>query len=422
MSDSNAELMERAHRVFPGGTLGRHYLPDGLVHVPVRGSGATIWDAEGRSYIDYSCGVGYSHPAVLAAITEQMARATQFVSILNLPAIEMAEAMLRALPWMERVRFALSGSEADFFAMRVARAHTRRDKVVKFEGAYQGNNDYSMWSYEGPAAYPKGSRDSAGIPSHIAEDVLVCPYNDLEATRTIVEANWRDIAAIIVEPVQAYYGPRPGFLEALRELATAHGIVLIFDEIVTGFRIAYGGAVERFGVVPDLGVYGKAIGGGLPLSALGGRADLMEHANPRIRASRQEDYVYVTSSQAGYPLGCTAGLATLRVLSRPSVFEAFLDRAEQLKAELRTIVKARRLDAQVVGFGPLWDVVFATHPIYDYRTAMTADHDRHLRFHVALARHGVMFRIGGRSYFSTAHEEPEIEVTLRACDAALREV
>jgi len=175
-------------------------------------------------------------------------------------------------------------------------------------------------------------------------------------------------------------------------------------------------------VRPDLAVYGKAIGGGLPLSAVGGRADIMEHANPRIRASRREAYAYVTSSQAGYPLGCAAGLAALAELARPDVFPRFLARAEALKRELKSMLATVPVAAQVVGFGPLWDTVFATHEIKDHRTLLATDRDRHLRFHTALARHGVMVRIGGRSYFSTAHTETEIEETVRVCHAALIEV
>lgn len=424
---TNASLSARAAQVFPGATLGRHVLPDGLEHIPLRGSGARIEDVDGRRFIDYSCGggsliLGYSHPAVIGAVEAQAREATQFVSIMNEPAIRMGEALLSALPWMEKLRLALSGAEADFFAMRLARAFTGRDKILKFEGGYQGNNDYSMWSYELAADYPRGAPDSAGVPKVIADLVLVAPYNDIDTTRSIVAANWRDIAAIIVEPVQAYYPARPEFLEGLRRLATDNGIVLIYDEVVTGFRIAYGGAVERFGVKPDLAVYGKAIGGGLPLSAVGGRADIMEHANPRIRASRREAYAYVTSSQAGYPLGCAAGIATLVELSRPGVFQQFLEQAETLKRELRSMLATLPVEAQVVGFGPLWDVIFATHEIKDHRSMLATDREKHLRFHTALARNGVMVRIGGRSYFSTAHKGPEIEETVRACRKAMLEL
>lgn len=424
---SQLDLLARAARVFPGGVLGRHLYPEGIAHVPVRGKGSRIWDAEGREYIDYSCGggsliLGYSHPAILAAVRAQMEQATQFVSIINIPALEMGEAMLRALPWMERVRFCLSGSEAIFLALRLARAFTRRDKILKFEGAYHGNSDYSMWSIDpaGPPAYPRGEPDTAGIPRRLAEEVLIAPYNDLEATRQIVKAAWQDLAAIIVEPVQRYYGPRPGFLEGLRELATAYGAVLIFDEIVTGFRLAYGGAQEAFGVTPDLAVFGKAVGGGFPLSAVGGRTEILELANPRLRAARPADYVYVTSSQAGNPIGCTAGKAVLEELARPGVFATFLGRAEHLKEGLRKIVTARDLDAQLVGVGPLWDVVFTRQPIHDHRSAQAADRKKHVQFHVSLIQKGIMVRAGGRSYFSTAHTETEIEATLRACDQVLR--
>jgi glutamate-1-semialdehyde 2,1-aminomutase len=423
---TTASLLGRAARVLPGGVLGRHRYPAGIEHLPVSGRGAWIGDADGRRFVDYSCGggsliLGYSHPRVVAAVQRQMAEASQFVSIVNRPAIELAEAVKRAVPWVERLRFALSGAEAVMFALRLARAHTGRDKIVKFEGAYHGNSDYALWGNapRGAPDFPHGEPDSAGIPRAIRELVLIAPYNDPDTTRGIVERNRRDLAAIIVEPVQRTYAARPEFLDELRQLGDRHGIVLIFDEIVTGFRHALGGAAERFGVTPDLAVFGKALGGGLPVSAVAGRADVMDHANPG-RGGPEDGYCYVTSSQAGNPLGCAAGLAVIEELSRPGVLPQMHAYAEALKAGLADRVRRLGVEAQVIGDGPLWDLAFSARPIYDHRSSLTADRDRLMRFHVGLIGNGVMVRAGGRSYFSTAHETEEIDYTLAAAERALK--
>ena len=421
-----AELVRRAERALPGGVLGRHVYPDTVEHIPVSGKGAWIVDQKGREYLDYSCGggsliLGYSHPAVVRAVQAQAERATQFVSILNIPALQLAERITELVGWVEQVRFALSGAEAVMFALRLARAATGRDKILKYEGAYHGNGDYALWGMApGETALPlRTEPDSAGIPDAIRDLVLVAPYNDAEATAAIVEREWREIAAIIVEPVQRYYAAEPPFLETLRRLCDTHGIVLIYDEVVTGFRHALGGAAELTGIEPDLSVFGKALGGGLPVSAVAGRAAVMSHGDPR-RGGPDDGYCYVTSSQAGNPLGCAAALATLTELARPGVMRRFHRTAEDLKEGLRELVRRRGAKAQVVGAGPLWDIVFADGEIRDHRSASCNDSRRHLRFHLGLVEQGVMVRVGGRSYFSTAHESPEVEFTLRAADAALR--
>lgn len=432
--DGNSfELLNRAIKVLPGGVLGRHPQPEGISHVPISGQGARIRNADGKEFIDYSLGggsliLGYCHPGISEAVKTQIDKATQFISIINEPAIEMAEALTNALPWAEKVRFALSGSEANFFAMRLARAFTNREKILKFEGAYHGNNDYAMFNNDvskptsSPNGLPTGQPDSAGIPKALGDTILISPYNDIETTKEIIEKNWRDIAAIIVEPVQRFYGPKPGFLNILREMCDKYNIVLIFDEIVTGFRIAFGGAAEKFGIVPDLDVFGKHIGGGFPLSAIVGKAEILALGSPEIKKTESEKFVYVTSHQAGNPIGCTAGKVVIKELSNREVFSDFLSKCEFLKTELAKIVKNLKLDAQVVGFGPLWDVVFSQNEIYDERSSNVVDKNKHLKFHMKLLENGVMVRVGGRSYFSTAHKDEEIDSTLKACQKALKYV
>lgn len=429
--DETRELLRAAQRCMPGGVLGRHRYPAETDHVPVEGSGARIVDSRGRSFIDYSCGggsliLGYGHPAVVEAVQRQAARSMQFVSIRNPLAVRLAERFTDMVRWADRVRFALSGAEAVMFALRLARAFTGREKVLKFDGAYHGNCDYSLWN-AAPSADGSESDGtdaggavpgSAGIPRAIEDLVAVAPYNDLDAARRIVEAEWRSLAAVIVEPVQRSYAAHPEFLAGLRELCTAHGVALVFDEVVTGFRHARGGAADVFDVEPDLGAFGKALGGGVPISAVAGRAEIMDHADPR-RGDAASGYAYVTSSQAGNPLAAAAALATVGEIARPGVLEVLHANADALKEGLREHIRRRRLEARVVGFGPLWDIAFTSAPIFDQRSAARADADRHMRFHVGLIRHGVMVRAGGRSYFSTAHRESEIEETLRAAELAL---
>ena len=432
--DETAELLRVAERCMPGGVLGRHRYPAETDHVPVEGSGARIVDSRGRSFIDYSCGggsliLGYGHPAVVEAVQRQAARSMQFVSIRNPLAIRLAERFTGMVRWTDRVRFALSGAEAVMFALRLARAFTGREKVLKFDGAYHGNCDYGLWnaapvadgSESDGADAGAGLPGSAGIPRAIEDLVRVAPYNDLEMARRLVRKEWRSLAAVIVEPVQRSYAAHPEFLAGLRELCTAHGVALVFDEVVTGFRHARGGAAEVFDVEPDLGAFGKALGGGVPISAVAGRAEVMDHADPR-RGDAASGYAYVTTSQAGNPLAAAAALATLGEIARPGVLEDMHASAEALKDGLRDRIRRRGLEAQVVGFGPLWDLAFTREPIFDQRSAARADADLLMRFHVGLIRHGVMVRAGGRSYFSTAHREAEIEETLRAAEHALDEL
>ncbi len=427
-SISYAEIVRRAEQVLPGGVLGRHFYPNAMEHVPVSGQGAWIVDHAGREYLDYSCGggsliLGYSHPAVVQAVHDQVEQATQFISILNMPALRLAERVMELVTWVDRVRFALSGSESVMFALRLARAATGRDKVLKFEGAYHGNCDYALWgtSSRDPIDYPTAQPESAGLPRAIRDLVLVAPYNNVETTRTIVEGEWRDIAAIIVEPVQRYYAAEASFLETLRRLCTEHGIVLIYDEVVTGFRHALGGAAALTGIEPDLSVFGKALGGGLPISAIAGTEAVMSHGDPH-RGGAEDGYCYVTSSQAGNPLGCAAAMATLGELAVPGVMEAFHQSAEDLKTGLRDIVRQSGTAAQVVGVGPLWDIVFTDAEIRDHQSAASADGQKHQLFHLGLVEQGVMVRVGGRSYFSTSHGEREVEFTLKAAAAALQKV
>jgi glutamate-1-semialdehyde 2,1-aminomutase len=271
-------LLADAGRYLAGGGLGLFVLPPERNLVVARGEGPRVWDVAGREYLDYhlSSGpalLGHAHPAIVAAVAEQLPKGTTYY-FLNEPEIALAKRLVGAIPCADCVHYAGSGTEATLYALRVARAFTGRTKVLKFEGGWHGMHDYGLWGTvpTQPSDYPSAKPDSVGVPGEAGATVLVAPFNDAERAVAIIERHADDLAAVIVEPMQRVLLPEPGFLEALRDVTRRLGIVLVFDEIVTGFRIAWGGAQEKYGVLPDLACYGKAISGGFPLAAIAGRA------------------------------------------------------------------------------------------------------------------------------------------------------
>src|SRR5215510_7794037 len=280
-------LLDLAAQRLPGGALGSARLPDELAFVVKRGRGSKIWDVSGREYIDYLLGsgpmiLGHAHPSVVAAVRDQLENGTTYFMV-NEPIIMLADELCRAVPCAEQVRFTSTGTEATFFALRAARAWRKREKIMKFEGGYHGSHDYALMSSspKSPKAFPAATADSGGIPHVLEGEVLIAPYNDLPTVEALLAVHADSLAAVIVEPLQRVIPPREGFLAGLRRLTQRYGIPLIFDEVVTGFRFAYGGAQEVYGVTPDLASYGKIVGGGFPLAAVAGRADIMSGFDPR---------------------------------------------------------------------------------------------------------------------------------------------
>jgi glutamate-1-semialdehyde 2,1-aminomutase len=417
-SAHEAELAAKAARYLAGGTLGN--LADDAILT--RGRGSRVWDAGGREYVDYLLGsgpmlVGHAHPEVVAAVREQLERGSTFFAT-NEPAILLAEEIAKAMPCAEKVRFCSTGTEATLYAMRVARAVRRRDRILKFEGGYHGMHDYALMSMSPatPAAFPAPVADSAGIPRAVESTVLVAPFNDLETTAAIVERHHDELAGVIVEPFQRVLPPRPGFLAGLRELTARHGIPLIFDEVVTSFRLAYGGAQEYYGVTPDLCALGKAVGGGFPLTAVAGREELMAHFD-QARVGR-ERFLPQIGTLSGNPIATAAGLATLRILKRPGTYERLHAVGNRLKAALQQACDAAGIPARVVGEGVLFEVYFTADEIVDYRSTLGADRARLARFVRLLREHGV-FRGASKFYVSIAHDERDVAETVRAFQAAL---
>ncbi|WP_439598619.1 aspartate aminotransferase family protein [Falsiroseomonas sp.] len=416
--DREQALLARARRVLPAGGFG-NFPPEVILE---RGLGGRVWDVAGREYVDYLLGsgpmfIGHGHPEVTEVVQDQLGRGTTFFAN-NEHGIALAEAIVDAVPCAEQLRFVGSGTEADLYAMRLARAFRGRDKILKFEGGYHGMSDYGLMSLAPRhlANFPRPVPDSAGIPKSVAEDVLVAPFNDLAAVTRLVEAQGEEIAGIIVEPLQRLIPPAPGFLEGLRALCTKHGLVLIFDEVVTGFRFAYGGAQAFYGVTPDLCTLGKTIGGGFPLAAVAGRAEIMAHFDKALVG--EDGFLMQVGTLSGNPVAAVAGLKTLEILRRPGTYEAVFATGRALMQGLAEQIARAGLPAQVVGEPTLFDVVYAAGEVRDYRATLRAD--RAMQAHVnRVLRHDGILKGESKFYISTAHEPRDLDQTLAAFARAM---
>ena len=424
-TDVERNDLAEAESLLPGGVMGSTRLPDDIALVFSHGKGARFRDTSGNEYIDYCLGsgpliLGHAHEAVVRAVTEQAARGTHFFSMLNDQAILLARRIVSLVPCAARVRFVSSGSEATYNAMRLARAFTDRPRVLKFEGAYHGHHDYAALStYPSRAVnYPTALPDSAGIPAGVQELTLIAPYNDLDATRSIVDDHPDEIAAVIVEPVQRIIPPAEGFLEGLRSLCDERGILLIFDEVVTGFRLGLGGAQAYYGVTPDLCTLGKIVGGGTPLGAIAGRAEVMDQCDPRHKG--EEGYVYQNGTLNGNPLSAAVALATLDELARPGVYDRLFAHCDALRAAITEVLERHSVPAVCFGTGPMWHVLFTDRPPRSHRDVMASDGAALVRFDQELIRQGLFVLPGTRRFVSTEHGEAEIEDTARAVDRACR--
>jgi glutamate-1-semialdehyde 2,1-aminomutase len=419
-------LLQSAQRYLPGACLGMISLPSDLRMVMVRGQGSKIHDAAGREYIDYMLGsgplvLGHCRPEVVQAVARQVEAGSTYFS-LNEPAIRLAEVLAEAVPCGEAVRFQTTGSEATFAALRLARAFTGRDQVLKFEGGWHGGHDLGQLSVANAEArpFPEAVPDCDGIPAGVCRDVVVAPFNDLQTTTALIDQHCRELAAVIVEPLQRALRPEPGFLEGLRAITHQHGIVLVFDEIVTGFRLAWGGAQERYGVTPDLACFGKVMGGGYPLSAVVGKRELLQLADPQQKGRGR--YCFLSGTLTGNPIACAAGLATLQVLREPGTYERLYALGNHLAEGLRQAALDAGVAIQVLGEGPVLQVVFTEHqPLRNHRDLLSADAKRAVAFGHELIRRGVYCAPGGKLYLSLAHTIADLDRTIEIAAEALLE-
>jgi len=410
------------------------YIPGG-VNSPVRAfravggqpffvnkaQGAHIFDVDGNEYVDYvgtwgPAILGHSHPKIISAVKSAAEHGTSF-GIPNPLEVEMARLVCSRVPSVRKVRMCNSGTEACMSAIRLARGFTKRDKIIKFDGCYHGHAD-SLLVKAGSGALTFGSPDSAGVPAAFTQHTIVLPFNDSDAVRAAFAANRGQIAGIIVEPVPGNAGlylPKPGYLELLREITAADGALLIFDEVMTGFRLAPGGAQERFGIKPDLSCFGKIIGGGLPVGAFGGRADMMDLLAPL-------GPVYQAGTLSGNPLAMAAGLAALEELSRGDAYAKLEQLGSALEKGMKDAANKAKVPVQFNRIGSMFCGYFTSEPVHSLADAMKSDRQRFAKFFRAMLAQGVylapsQFEAG---FISTAHSEADIEKTVRAAAKALQ--
>jgi glutamate-1-semialdehyde 2,1-aminomutase len=421
-TSKSQSLYAEAQRYMPGGVNSPVRAFSAVGGEPLfiaRGEGPYIYDVDGQRYIDYvlSWGpliLGHAHPQVVGALKEAVERGISYGAPTALET-ELAKRVVEAVPSIEMVRFVNSGTEATMSALRLARAYTCRSKIIKFEGGYHGHADFLLVR-AGSGVTTLGLPDSAGVPEGIAQDTLVAPYNDLEAVDRLLSENRGQIAAVIVEPVAGNMGvipPEPGFLEGLRGLTEAEGALLVFDEVITGFRVAYGGAQALYGVTPDLTCLGKVIGGGLPVGAYGGRREIMELVAPL-------GPVYQAGTLSGNPLCMTAGIETLKVLAQPGAYERLEERSARLADGLRAAAEAARVPVFQTRVGSMFCTFFSAERVVDYASAKRSDSSRYGRFFRAMLANDVylapsQFEAG---FLSLAHSEQDIERTIRAAEWA----
>ena len=414
---------EKAKRLMPGGVNSpvRAFKAVGLTPVVIeRGKGSRIYDIDGQSYIDYvlSWGpliVGHAHPEVVEAIRRAAENGTSFGAPTELETA-LAELVCERIPSVEMVRMVNSGTEATMSALRLARGYTGRSKILKFEGCYHGHAD-SLLIKAGSGVATLGLPDSPGVPPATAGNTITAPYNDLDAVRLAFERYGEDIAAVIVEPVAGNMGvvpPRPGFLEGLRELTRRYGSLLVFDEVMTGFRVHYHSAQGLYGVEPDLTCLGKVIGGGLPVGAYGGRRDIMEMVAP-------SGPVYQAGTLSGNPLAMAAGYTTLKLMTK-EVYERLERLSQRLREGLERNARELGIPQTVNAVGSMINPFFTEGPVVDYATAKQSDLDRFRRVFAALLDRGVYIPASQFEawFLSTAHTEEDIDRTVEAHREALR--
>jgi glutamate-1-semialdehyde 2,1-aminomutase len=386
-----------------------------------RASGSKIWDVDGNELIDYVLTwgpaiLGHAHPKIISAVKAAADFGTSF-GIPNPLEVKMAKLICELVPGVQKVRMTNSGTEACMSVIRLARGFTRRDKIIKFDGCYHGHVD-SLLVKAGSGALTFGQPDSAGVPAAFTQHTIVAPFNDVDAVKQIFAANKNQIAGIIVEPVPGNAGlylPQPGYLEFLREITAANGALLIFDEVMTGFRLARGGAQERFGITPDLSAFGKVIGGGLPVGAFGGRAEIMDCLAPL-------GPVYQAGTLSGNPLALAAGLANLEELNRGNAYQLLEESGAQLEAGLTAAAKSANLPVQFNRCGSMFCGYFTAAPVHNVADAMRSDRERFKKFFHGMLAAGIylapsQFETG---FISTAHTAADIETTVRVASTVFR--
>ena len=426
MYEKSEHLFKEAKKYIPGG-----------VNSPVRAfkavggtppfiawaQGSKIYDVDGNAYIDYvgSWGpmiLGHKHPSVIEALKRALERGTSFGAPTEAE-IELAQVIIEAVPSIEMVRMTNSGTEATMGAIRVARGYTGKDKIIKFSGCYHGHGDYLLVR-AGSGATTLGIPDSKGVPDDFAKNTISLPFNDLEAVKQAIEEGGKQIAAVIVEPIPGNMGvvlPQEGFLSGMRELCSQNDIVLIFDEVMSGFRVSRGGAQTLYGIIPDMTCLGKIIGGGLPVGAFGGKREIMENLAPL-------GPVYQAGTLSGNPLAVAAGLETLKLLSQPGTYDTLEERSRYLTEELEKIAARTGVGVYSTRVGSMFSMFFSSGPVVDYETAQKSDTAKFNRYFHSMLKRGIylapsQFEAG---FLSLAHSQEDLDKTLEAAAKTFKEL
>ena len=418
-------LLDSAAKLLPASARTPTMSPDSAMVIK-NGMGSRVVDMSGNEYVDYLLGsgavfLGHAHPAVVAAVRDFIGRGSNYL-LPNEPCILLAEELVATVPCAERVAYCSTGSDSTFFALRLARAYRQRSKIVKFEGGYHGQGDHvsmsNQWT-QTPAPYPRPVPNSEGIPKSAESEVLIAPFNDIETTTAIIERHADQLAGVIVEPMQRTIPPAPGFLEGLRKLTAEHGIPLIFDEVVTGFRLSYGGAQQFYGVVPDLCALGKSLSGGHPIAVVCGSSEIMRYAEGVRRFTG--GYVALTGTYSGNPISCAVALAVLEELRAEGAYEKLFERGRRLMSSLQAACDDAGIPVQVSGEPPVFEPWFTEEKVVDFRSSQTADAALGFRFSQLLLDRGVLK--GHEKFFvSMAHSDVDIDVTVEAIEDAVAEL
>lgn len=419
----SARLFREAQKYMPGGVNSpvRAFKSVGLQPLLInRGYGSKIYDEDDNQYIDYVCSwgpliLGHSRPEIVRAISSAAEKGTSFGASCA-GEIELAKQICEAFPAMDRVRLVNSGTEATMSAVRLARAFTGRDKIIKFEGCYHGHAD-SFLIKAGSGLLTTGIPTSPGVPKSFIDQTIVCKYNDLESVKKAFMVSGPDIAAVIVEPVAANMGlinPRPGFLQGLRDITSLYGSLLIFDEVITGFRVCYGGMQTELEIKPDLTTLGKIIGGGLPVGAYGGRRELMDMVAP------QGD-VYQAGTLSGNPIAMAAGITALRILKENNPYDKIGKLATMLTDGIQSLIKSYDLDCTINQYGSMFSLFFTEGPVHDYESVLRCDTRKYAQYFKQMLYSGVylppsQFEV---CFVSDAHTEEDIDKTLQAIEVSL---
>ncbi len=424
MGTLSRTLFDKARQVIPGGVNSPVRAFKAVGGDPLffaRGSGAVLFDVDGNEYIDYVCSwgpliLGHAHPEIVREVQEAAKSGTSFGAP-NPHEVELARLVVESVPGIEKVRMVNSGTEATLSALRLARAFTKRDLVVKMDGCYHGHVD-ALLVKAGSGVATLAIPGTPGVPARVAEQTLVVPFNDLDALTSILKDRRREIACVIVEPVAANMGvvpPRPGYLEGLREITAKHGVLLIFDEVITGFRLAPGGAQERYRVTPDLTTLGKILGGGLPIGAYGGREEIMERVAP-------EGDVYQAGTLAGNPLAMRAGIAMLKALRSPGVYERLERSSERLASGLLAAADETKTPARVARVGSLLTLFFTSREPLDWDSASAADTRRFAAYFRRMLERGIYLPPSQFEalFVSLAHTDDQIDKTIATAREALK--